>query len=79
MDEFMVKNARSVKKEKDFRNQKKPVLNLVRCYRGYGAFLFFFATFVGLKSTGGLLERLFLGLALLWLLVVALYPGTLPR
>lgn len=35
--------------------------------------LLFFATFAGLNGIGGLLERLFLGLALLWMLVVALH------
>ena len=36
-------------------------------------FLLFFGTFAGLNGIGGLLERLFLGLALLWILVVAVH------
>jgi len=40
-------------------------------------FLLFFGTFAGLNGIGGLLERLFLGLALLWILVVALHLRTM--
>ena len=37
----------------------------------FALFLLFSGTFAGLNGIGGLLERVFLGLALLWLLVVA--------
>ncbi|HLJ34724.1 MAG TPA: DUF998 domain-containing protein [Ktedonobacteraceae bacterium] len=40
-------------------------------------FLLFFGTFAGLNGIGGLLERVFLGLALLWILVVALHLHSL--
>ena len=39
-------------------------------------FLLFFGTIAGLNGIGGLLERVFLGLALLWLLVVAVHLRT---
>lgn len=40
-------------------------------------FLLFFGMFAGLNGIGGLLERVFLGLSLLWILVVALHLRSL--
>ena len=40
-------------------------------------FLLFFGIFAGLNGIGGLLERVFLGLSLLWILVVALHLRSL--
>lgn len=43
----------------------------------FALFLLFFGMFAGLNGIGGLLERVFLGLSLLWILVVALHLRSL--